>query len=91
MEITIYNDLYFEQALNGKHLLLNVLENLGFKVKMHVLCFGSLGNISKKCSKMVQKIYKNHEKAKNTLKWCSIFIIIGANYIWQNRVKKLLV
>ena len=40
---------------------------------------------------MVQKIYKNHEKAKNTLKWCSIFIIIGANYIWQNRVKKLLV
>ena len=39
---------------------------------------------------MVRKIYKNREKAKNILKWCSIFIIIGANYIWRNRVKKLL-
>ena len=89
MEITICNDLYFEQALNGKHFLLNVHENLGFKVKMHVLCFGFLGNNPKKCSKMVQKINKNREKAKNILKWCSIFIIIGANFIWQNRVKKL--
>ena len=89
MEITISNDLYFEQALNRKHLLLNVHENLGFKVKMHVLCFGFLGNIPKKCSKMVQKINKNREKAKNILKWCSIFIIIGAKFIWQNRVKKL--
>ena len=89
MEIAISNDLYFEQALNRKHLLLNVHENLGFKVKMHVLCFGFSGNIPKKCSKMVQKINKNREKAKNILKWCSIFIIIGANFIWQNRVKKL--
>ena len=41
VEITICYDLYFEQALNGKHEkhlhLLNVLKNLGFKVKMHVL------------------------------------------------------
>ena len=63
VEITICYDLYFEQALNGKHEkylhLLNVLENLGFKVKMHVLCFRSLGNVPKNCSKMVRKIYKN--------------------------------
>ena len=95
VEIIICYDLYFEQALNGKHEkylhLLNVLENLGFKVKMLVLCFGSLGNVPKNCSKMVQKIYKNHEKAKDILKWCSMSIIIGANFIWQNRVKKLLV
>ena len=52
VEITICYDLYFEQTLNGKHEkyihLLNVLENLGFKVKMRVLCFGSLGNVPKK-------------------------------------------
>ena len=57
VEITICYDLHFEQALNGKHEkylhLLNVLENLGFKVKMHVLCFGSLGNVPKNCSEMV--------------------------------------
>ena len=65
VEIAICYDLYFEQALNGKHEkylhLLNVLENLG--VKVHVLCFGSLGNIPKTCN-MVRKIYKNREKAK---------------------------
>ena len=95
VEITVCYDLYFEQALSGKHEkylhLLNVLENLGFKVKMHVLCFVSLGNVPKNCSKMVRKIYKNREKAKNILKWCSTSIIIGANYIWRNRVKMLLV
>ena len=40
VEITICCDLHFEQACNGRHEkylhLLNVLENLGFKVKMHV-------------------------------------------------------
>ena len=95
VEITICYDLYFEQALSGKHEkylhLLNVLENLGLKVKMHVLCFGSLGNVPKACSKMIRKIYKNRDKAKNILKWCSISIIIGANYIWRHRVRKLLV
>ena len=117
VEITICYDLYFEQALYGKHEkhlhLLNVLKNLGFKVKMHalwlyvfvmsrtrfrgnphsivawmsrnsspVVCviFGSLGNVQKQCSKMVRKIYKNREEAKNILKWCSIFIIMGANH-----------
>ena len=95
VKTTICYDLYFEQALNGKHEkylhLLNVLGNLGFKVKMHLLCFRSLGNVPKNCSKMVRKIYKNREKAKNILKWCSISIIIGANYVWRNRVKKLVV
>ena len=63
VEITICYDLYFEQALNGKHEkylhLLNVLENVRFKVKMHVLGFRSLGKVPKNCSKMVRKIYKN--------------------------------
>ena len=95
VEITICYDLHFEQALNGKHEkylhLLNVLENLGFKFKMHVLCFGSFGKVQKNSSKMVTKISKNREKAKNILKWSSISISIAANYIWRNRVKKLLV
>ena len=68
LEITICYDMYFEQALKGKHEkdlhLWNVLENLEVKVKMHVLYFGSLGNIPNNCTKMVQ----NSEKAKNVLK-----------------------
>ena len=50
------------------------------RVQLYVLCFGSLGNVQKHCSKMVRKIYKNREEAKNILKWCSIFIIMGANH-----------
>jgi len=94
IEITICYDLYFDQARNGKYEkyvpLVNILENLGFNVKMYVLCFGSLGNVTKECSKTVRKLYKIRSKAKSILKWCSISIIIGANYIWRNRVKKLL-
>ena len=63
--------------------LVNVLVQLGYNVKLHVLCFGSLANSTKDCG--------GRSKAKNVLKWCSISNIIGANYIWRNRVKKLLV
>ena len=86
VEITTCYDFYFEQVLSGKHekylYLLNVLENLGFKVKTHALCFRFLRNVPKTCSKMVRKIYKNRGKTKNISKWCSMSIIIGANYIW---------
>ena len=84
MEITIGYDLYFEQGLNGKHEkylhFLIALESFVFRIKMHVLCFGSLGNVPKNCSKMVRR-KSILEKVKNTLKWCSISIIFGANYI----------
>ena len=63
--------------------LVNVLVQLGCNVKLHVSCFGSLANSTKECG--------GRSKAKNVLKWCSISNIIGANYIWRNRVKKLLV
>ena len=63
VETTICYELHFEQALNGKHEkylhLLNVLENLGFKLKMHVLCFGSLENVPKwfeRFTKVVKKL-----------------------------------
>ena len=82
VEITICYDLYFEQALNAKHEkylhLLNVPENLGFKVKMHVLWFGSLGNVPKSCSKMVRKIYKNRGIAKKYFK-----MVLYVHYYWS--------
>ena len=94
IEITICYDLYFEQARISKKEkyipLVNALESLGYFVKMYVLCFGSLGNVTKECSKIVHKLCKNRSKAKDILKWCSISVIIGANYIRRNRVKKLL-
>ena len=82
LEITICCNLHFEQALKGKHEkdlhLWNVLENLEFKVKMHVLYFGSLGNIPINCSKMIQRIYKNSEKAKKCIK-----IVLYIHHYWS--------
>ena len=95
IEVTICYDLYFDLAQNTKiekyDPLKNVLMQLGYAVNLYVLCFGSLGTIMKDCSHIVRKLCKNKDKAKEILKWCSISNIIGANYIWRNRVKRLLV
>ena len=95
-EVTICYDSYFQLVRNGKvekHTpLVNVSVQLGYKVKLHVLCFGSLGNITKECGSIVREICRDKSKAKNVLKWCcSISNVIGANHIWRNRAKKLLV
>ena len=58
IEVTVCHDLYFKLARNGKFenytLLIYVLAQLGYKVKLHVLCFGSLGNISKDCGSIIR-------------------------------------
>ena len=50
-EVTICYDLHFQLARNGKiekyTLLVHALVQLGNKVKLHVLYFGSLGNSTK--------------------------------------------
>ena len=57
IEVTICYDSHFQLARNGKidkyALLLTFLVQLGFNVKLHVLCFGSLGNIMKECGNIV--------------------------------------
>ena len=95
-EFTICYDLYFQLQLarSGKiekHTpLVNVLVQLRYNWAI-TLCFGSMGNITKGCGSIVRKICRDRSKAKNILKWCSISNITRANYIWRNRVKKLLV
>ena len=90
-----YYDYYFQLARNGKiekyTPLVNVLVQLGYKVKLYALCFGLLGNITKKCGSIIRKICRDRSKAENVLKWCSISNVIGTNCIWRNKVKKLLV
>ena len=44
--------------------LLNMVQNFRFNFQIHVLCFGSLRNITKECIKSVQKSYTNRAKAK---------------------------
>ena len=60
IEVTICYDLHFQLARNGKiekyTLLVHALVQLGNKVKLHVLYFGSLGNSTKEWGGIVRKI-----------------------------------
>ena len=44
--------------------LLTLLKNHGFNVKIHVLCSGSLGKVTKDCTESVQKLNENRATSK---------------------------
>ena len=83
--------MYFRLARSGKTEkytpLVNVLVQLGYKVKLHVLCLDSLRTIMKQCGSIVRKICRDRSKAKNVLNWCSVPNIVGAINISTNTVK----
>ena len=93
VEITVCYDLYFDQAFNEKVVrykpLCDILNENGFDTKLIVLCFGSLGSIKKDVWSGLRYFKPDKDKLKKLLKWCSISCIIGSNYTWRNRVKKL--
>ena len=73
IEVTVCYHLYLQLARKGKiekyTPLFNVLVQLGYNEKLNVLCFGSLGNITKEC--ITRKICR--DRSKEMVKWCSIF------------------
>lgn len=93
LEITVCYDLYFDTSYNSKILkyqeLLQFLRNNQMNVKLHVLCFGSLGCIRKNVSNILKQFCDNKNSIKDLMKWCSISTVIGSNYIWRHRIKKL--
>ena len=68
IEVKICLDMHFKETGNSKNdvyiPLLNMVQIFGFNFQIHVLCFGSLRNITKECIKSVQKSYTNRAKAK---------------------------
>ena len=93
IEITICFDMYFEYAFTAKNnrykQLCDVLQANGINVELIVLCFGSLGCIRKDVWKSLRRLKIDKDVIKDCLQWCSISNIIGANYVWRHRVKKL--
>ena len=94
VEVTVPYDLYFSEAKNAKklkyQLYCRLLENYGYTTKIIVLCFGSLGTIDNEVKTGLVNFKPNIEKMKELLHSCSISAIIGSNYIWRSRVKRLL-
>ena len=93
VEVTVCFDLYLDMAYEEKirryDNLVNCLERNGYSTKLFVMCFGSLGSVRKDNWKVLRKFTADKTYIKNVLKWCSISNIIGSNYIWRHRVKKL--
>ena len=92
-EVTVCFDLYFEYSFPAKcdryQDLCDFLLAKGWKTSLKVLCFGALGCIKKDVYGSLRNIGFGKAKVKELLAWCSISNIIGANYIWRHRVKKL--
>ena len=93
VEITVCYDTYFEHAFEGKvnrySMLLECLNTHGIESKLIVMCFGSLGCIKKDVRNNLRILGFNSDDIKSFLSWASISCIIGANYIWRHRVKKI--
>ena len=94
VEITVPYDLYFSWAKEAKVTRYSpycrLLETFNYNTKFIVLCFGSLGTIDQDVRTGLMYFKPSNKNLKDLLKWCSISVIIGSNYIWRSRVKKLL-
>ena len=95
LEVTVCYDKYLENAYEAKinryESLVECLNRNGYATKLFVLCFGSLGCVKKDIWNHLTKFSDDKCKIKGILKWISISNIIGSNYIWRHRVKKLCV
>ena len=67
------------------------LSKNGCDVELLILCFDSLGSVRNDAWKCITRFTNDKTYVKDVLKWCSLSSIIGSNYIWRHRVKKLLV
>ena len=93
IEITVCYDTYMDYAFNEKvnryRTLVEFLNMHGIGAKLLVMCFGSLGCIKSDVRNNLRMLGFDIDDIKSFLSWTSISCIIGANYIWRHRVKKL--
>ena len=93
VELTVCYDTYFEFSHAAKVSrygeLVNCLNNQGIKSNLLVMCFGSLGTIKGNVRNNLRILGFDSDNSKYFLSWASISCIIGANYIWRHRVKKI--
>ena len=71
IEVKVCLDMHFKETGNSKNEiyipLLNMVQIFRFNFQIHVLCFGSLRNITKECIKSVQKSIHKSSKSKGRL------------------------
>ena len=91
VEVTVCYDLYMSFAYEAKVRiytpLITLLRQRGYNTKLVVLCFGSLGTVEKSVFKSLMCFNNDKNVVKSTIKWCSVSVIIMANYIWRYRLR----
>ena len=88
-------DLYLNQSYDEKisryqDLVITLRSHHNHDVKLLVMCFGSLGCVKQDVFGSLRKFTDDKYEIKSVMKWCSISNIIGANYIWRHRVKRVM-
>ena len=93
IEISVCYDIYLDYANQAKKEryspLVDCLKKNGYDTKLITLCFGSLGSVRNNVWNDLKGFTDDKIYLKSIIKSCSISNIIGSNYIWRHRVKKL--
>ena len=89
LEIGCTFDYSLEEAFSTKMLkylqLTQTISQLGYKCKLLVFIFGSLGHVHKLVVRGLQMAGLSKRRAKQLAKYCSVSAIIGSRSIWRRR------
>ena len=82
-------DYSLEEAFLTKvlkyHQLEQTISQLGYRCKLLVFIFGSLGHVHKLVVRGLQMAGLSKRRAKQLARYCSVSAIIGSRSIWRRR------
>ena len=89
LEMACTFDLSLEEAFMTKVIkyqpLLHIISELGYRCRLFVFVFGSLGHTHRLVVRGLQQLGMPKKQAKGLAKYCSVSSIIGSRHIWRRR------
>ncbi len=89
LEIACTFDSSMEEAFLTKVIkyqpLLNVISEIGYRGRLLVFIFGSLGHTHRLVVRGLQQLGMPKKRAKRLAKYCSLSAIIDSRHIWRRR------
>lgn len=81
----LYMDLCFSEKMLKYQSLTNALAVCGYRIKLIILIFGSLGHVHRLCVRGLQIAGLSKKTSKQTARYCSVSAIIGSLHVWRRR------
>ena len=89
LEVGCVFDMYMGQAYHDKHSkyqpLLGIITSLGYRCRLSVLIFGSLGHVHKLTTTGLTIAGMTKSSAKQLAKYCSVSAVLGSLSVWRRR------